>query len=224
MKNKASGFYADSLEMLLDTMCNVLGGIIFLALMVSLLAHNAPLPTTAQSQEQTAQLTNQLASLANSNALVQVELQEIQQRLQQPLAAWKTNQMRLPNLSHTTKQPWDVIIRYGQLFPVYLFPGLSSGRPVQNTRTIHWQGKEAEPQTGQGADPEAGVRDIVGAFRQSSQTNFYFVFWVYDDSFKEFNRAKEAAAELGFQYGWEPLGEDKPLALGGRAPSILPQN
>ena len=36
MKN-TGGFYSNSLEMLLDTMCNMLGAIVFIALMVALL-------------------------------------------------------------------------------------------------------------------------------------------------------------------------------------------
>jgi hypothetical protein len=46
---------------------------------------------------------------------------------------------------------------------------------------------------------------MAQAFKDSGQTNFYFAFWVYDDSFEAFMRAREAAARLGFQYGWEPL-------------------
>jgi len=227
MKSKASGFYADSLEMLLDTMCNVLGAVIFLALMVAMLAHDVRPPTQTEYEEQAAQLTNALTSVANSNALLQAELQQVQQRLQEPRSKWQTNQMRLPNLSRTTKQPWAVIVRYGRLYPVYLLSEGSRANRLKNTRTIDWQGaraEQAEPRPEQGDEPESGVRDMAQNFRRSSRTNFYFAFWVYDDSFKEFNRAKETAANLGFQYGWEPLAADNPLALGGRGPSILPQN
>ena len=43
MRNRSSaGFYSSSLEMLLDTMCNMLGGVVFIALMVALVMHDAP--------------------------------------------------------------------------------------------------------------------------------------------------------------------------------------
>ncbi len=41
MRKKASGFYADSLEMLLDTMCNVLGGILFITLTLAALTRQS---------------------------------------------------------------------------------------------------------------------------------------------------------------------------------------
>ena len=111
MKNKPSGFYADSLEMLLDTMCNMLGGVVFIALMVAMVMHDAP-PTAQEAYRQNAiQLTNELAAVTVSNAAVEAELQATLQRLQDPHQLFRTNQMRLPNLSNTARRPWTVIIR-----------------------------------------------------------------------------------------------------------------
>jgi hypothetical protein len=62
MKNKASGFYADSLEMLLDTMCNVLGAVVFITLALAALAPNSHAPAPEELQHQAAELANTLAA------------------------------------------------------------------------------------------------------------------------------------------------------------------
>ena len=73
-------------------------------------------------------------------------------------------------------------------------------------------------------EPESGVESMVRTFQRFSKTNYYFVFWVYEDSFAAFNRAKETAASLGFQYGWDPVARNTKLKLGERGTSIPPQN
>ena len=218
------GFYSNSLEMLLDTMCNMLGGIIFIALMVALVAQDTPAPPPTYYQAQAAQLSNDLASITVSNSLAEAELQKTLLRLQDPHLHPATNVMRLPNISDTTKQPWPVIIRYGKLYPLDTLSTDGRGAPVHNNRTLSRQARYVEPRPGLGDEPEQGVADMAQAFKESGQTNFYFAFWVYDDSFPAFISAREAAARLGFQYGWEPLPQDARLQLGAQGERVLPQN
>ncbi len=221
MRKKASGFYADSLEMLLDTMCNVLGGIIFITLTLAVLTRNSSTPESNQSQA--AQLTSELASVTSSNAVVDAGIQSALLQLQAQSPPLVTNRMRLPNLSGTTNKPWNVIVRYGRVYPLYLLA--PAGRaPLKNSRTLDWRGAYVEPQPGRGDDPEGAVADMARAFRSSAQTNYYFAFWVYEDSFAAFNRAKEVVFNQGMQYGWEPMAENARLALTGRGPGILPQD
>ena len=217
MKNKASGFYADSLEMLLDTMCNVLGAIVFITLALAALAPSSHAPAPEELQRQAAELTNTLAAVTASNAVVQAELEQTLLRLQEPRQQFQTNRMHLPNVSRTTRQPWPVIVRYGRVFPLYLFSSTARDGKAQNAQTV-------EPRWGQGDDPESGVEQIVRTFRSYSKTNYYFVFSVYEDSFAAFNRAKETAASLGFQYGWDPVAQNTKLQLGSQGKSIPPQN
>jgi hypothetical protein len=65
---------------------------------------------------------------------------------------------------------------------------------------------------------------MVEAFKASGKTNYYFAFWVYEDSFQAFMRAREVATSLGFQYGWEPLPQNERLQLGAQGERVLPQN
>jgi hypothetical protein len=226
---KAPGFYADSLEMLLDTMCNVLGGIIFITLTLAALARTAPNPPPDYYKKQAEQLTNELAAVTSSNAWIEAELQQTVQRLQAPHLRFPTNQMRLPNETQATKTSWEVIVRYGRVYPLYSYSAGARDGKAQNAQTIEWQrvagkGVFVEPRWGQGDDPESGVAGMVRTFRGFSKTNYYFVFWVYEDSFAAFNRAKETAASLGFQYGWDPVAQHTKLKLGERGESIPPQN
>jgi hypothetical protein len=71
---KPSGFYNDSLEMLLDTMCNMLGAIVFIALLVALMAQDTPPPPPAFYQAQAAQLSNDLAAVTASTVEAEAEL------------------------------------------------------------------------------------------------------------------------------------------------------
>jgi hypothetical protein len=223
MKN-AGGFYTSSLEMLLDTMCNMLGGIVFIALMVALMVQDTPAPPPTYYQSQALELSNQLAAVTASNAMTQAELQKTLLRLQNPHLHPATNVMRLPNITDTSKLPWTVIVQYGKLYPLDFLSTNGPSRLARNNRSLSHQGHFVEPRPALGDDPERGVTDMAQTFKDSDNTNFYFAFWVYDDSFDAFVRARETAAHLGFEYGWEPLPHNERLQLGPQGEHVLPQN
>jgi len=222
----AAGFYSSSLEMLLDTMCNMLGGVVFIALMVAVVAQDSTTHTPEQFRQQAVQLSNELASVTASNRVLEAQLQAILLRLQDPHPRPQTNVMRLPNLENTTNQPWLVIIQYGKLYPLDVWSTGARVIPVVNNQEILYQRQtgyvEARPERGE--DPDSGVEQMAQAFKDNSKTNFYFAFWVYDDSFKAFVRARDAAVKLGFQYGWNPLPAHQRLRIGRQGEHILPQN
>ena len=227
---KASGFYADSLEMLLDTMCNVLGGVVFITLTLTVLVRSAPSRTPPDTQQRAEERANQLTAVNRSNALVQAQTALVVQRLQEARPQTQTNLMRLPLQSQTGKGRWPVILSRGQIYPLQFFSRAARDYKIKNTRTVEWLdagggAQEARPRAEQGLEPESAIADMIRAFRSGSQTNFYFVFLVKADSFAAFNRAKETAANLGFQYGWEPYGLAEPIVLSrGQGRAILPQN
>ena len=168
-------------------------------------------------------------SVTSSNAWVEAEIQQTLQQLQAPHLRFPTNQMRLPNETPATKTSWEVVVRYGRLYPLYGYSAGARDGKAQNAQTIEWQrvvgqGVFVEPRREQGNEPESGVESMVRTFQRFSKTNYYFVFWVYEDSFAAFNRAKETAASLGFQYGWDPVARNTKLKLGERGTSIPPQN
>jgi len=217
---KASGFYADSLEMLLDTMCNVLGGIVFITLTLAQLVRHTPATNPEYEQREATRLTNELAAVTASNVVVQAELAELARELQQP-GRFQTNLMSLPNASQTDRKRWTVIVRYGRLYPLATLAPGAAGQ-AKNTSTVTWRGQSVVPIAGRGDEPGAGISRMVEAFKQNSRTNYQFDFWVYDDSFAEFNRAKETVVKLGFQYGWEPLPRNAELTVASRGGERIP--
>jgi hypothetical protein len=229
MRKKATGFYADSLEMLLDTMCNVLGGIVFLTLVLAQLVHNTPAPTPEDYQRQSTELSRELAALTASNELVQAQTSLVIERLQNAQPHSHTNHLRLPQIGTTSKEPWEIIVYNSQLYPLnYLAPNVPRGLTA-NTRTISRSplpgGRErVEPKPNQGEDPESGMVKMVETFRRLSKTNIYFTFHVYADSFAAFNRVEETVTRLAFQYGWEPLEQNTVLQVGGPSQRVPPQN
>src|SRR5262249_49736986 len=147
---KASGFYADSLEMLLDTMCNVLGGIVFITLTLAQLVRHSPSSNPEFDQREAARLTNELAMVTASNAVVQAQLDQLALELQK--ARFQTNLMSLPNANQTARDPWTVIVRYGQLYPLNVITPGRAGQ-TRNVSSLTWRGKSVEPKPGQGAAP-----------------------------------------------------------------------
>lgn len=222
IRKKASGFYADSLEMLLDTMCNVLGGILFITLTLAVLTRHTSTPEARQ--QQTAQLTQELEAVNSSNSVVESQIEKAQLQLQNTQPATETNQMRLPSMTQTRKKPWYLIIRYGHVYSLNLPPTEARAKAVPNMQELYWHGSYVEPRAGTGEDPENSIKTLARCFQQSSQTNYFLAFLVYEDSFAAFNRAKELAFDLGLQSGWEPFTENTRLTVNnGRGISILPQ-
>lgn len=227
MRNKAaSGFYASSLEMLLDTMCNMLGGVVFIALMVAVVARDSTTHKPEQFRGQSAQLSNDLASVTSSNNLIEAELRALLLRLQDPHLRPQTNFMRLPNLSNTTRKPWLVILQRGKVYPLDVFSTATPPIPIVNNNDVLYQRQSGFIETREtgGDAPEEGITRMVQAFKANQATNYYFAFWVYDDSFDAFVRARETATKLGYQYGWNPLPAYQRLKVGRQGEKVLPQN
>jgi hypothetical protein len=227
MRNKsAAGFYSSSLEMLLDTMCNMLGGVVFIALMVAVVARDSTTHRPSQFRGQAVQLSNDLATITASNNLVEAEMHALLLRLQDPHQRPQTNVMRLPDLGHTGKQPWLVILQRGKVYPLDVFSSGTPPAPILNDKDVLYQRQTGyiETRAEAGRNPEDAVTDMVQAFKDNHETNYYFAFWVYADSFDAFVRARDTVTKLGFQYGWNPLPSYQRLKAGRQGERVQPQN
>jgi hypothetical protein len=192
---------------------------VFITLTLAQLVRQSPASNPEFDQREAARLTNELAVITASNAVVQAQLDQLALELQKP--RFQTNLMSLPNANRTAREPWTVIVRYGQLYPLnFIAPGTSG--QTRNAASLAWRGKSVEPKAGEGAAPEQGIEAMVETFKRNSRTNYYFAFAVYDDSFAEFNRAKETAVKLGYQYGWEPLPGRTKLQVDARGGERIP--
>lgn len=134
--------------------------------------------------------------------------------------------MRLPNVNDTRKLPWLVILQHGKLYPLDVFSQDGRGVPIVNNSDVVYQPSTGyvEPRPEAGQAPESGVAEMAQSFKASGRTNYYFAFWVYDDSFPAFVTARETAVKLGLQYGWNPLPANQRLRLSRQGERVLPQN
>ena len=218
----------DSLEMLLDTMCNTFGGIILIALLVSYLAQNSTLfdsEAARQARETLQTLRTQLNQpaytglvllLQTNKALQQTYLQLEEQHRQfsanlQHLAelsnriaqAQNTRPVRFPVVRSTTKRPWNLILRYGRVYPLHFFQNGSSRR---NTSSLAWQpdplGDRLQPIADQGVDAQREPAEFSRLFNELPTNRFYLDFQVFADSFGAFSHVRTQAVALGFQMGW----------------------
>ena len=303
---------SDSLEMLLDTMCNTFGGIILIALMISLIAKDAEPAKEltdaevvakelqerklqqAKEELKQAQMFNQkLAAqlgdpgraeqikllerredVADSFEEMKKELQEAQQKLvetaesikqmeqmkkdrsaenvmmarqaeeekkrSQDLAAEledvqkrltremdnRVRRLRLPREHQTSKEPVEIIVRYGRVYPVQRYArGASSGfnSGAIQLKNVGDELRELAPVPGKGVDPANSIRVLVDYYKQLPR-NSYLVFRVYGDSFGQFNISKEAASRMGIELSWAPLEDDARIMMGfgGGAPPPPP--
>ncbi len=73
-----------------------------------------------------------MASVTSSNSIVEARIQWALEQLQTTQPNGETNQMHLPNVSRTRKNPWNIIIRYGQVYSVYLAPQVRDAK-IKNT-------------------------------------------------------------------------------------------
>ena len=191
---------------------------------------------TAESVEQMEQMKkereaeNQLMAKqqedeAKRNAELAAELEDIQKRLTQEMNQ-RVRKLRLPREHQTTKEPVEMLVRYGRVYPVQVYArGASSGF---NDNMIKLQAvgddlRELQPIPGKGVDPANNLRGLVNYYKQLPR-NSYLVFRVYGDSFGQFNLAKEAASRMGVELSWAPLEQDARIMMGfgGGAPPPPP--
>ena len=300
---------SDSLEMLLDTMCNTFGGIILIALLIALLARENKVSEAerqrvaessgaleAQIQEaekelaRTKQLQTELeARTADPAQAGALKLIEERQRLRQKSAlldevarasadaaragsavsqeqviaqmqamtatnrdaeqklieqrnlgtsllgrleelkrgvqtesnrlaqvtAQQVQRMRLPREHPTTKINFNIIVRYGQLYPMHVFRG---ARAELNTTSLRFEPEDATtkriiPLRGLGINLREGTNSLNALLREVSPDQVYFVFFVYEDSFAEFNALKPMVVQRRFEFTWVPHRNDDVLRL-----------
>lgn len=304
----------DSLELLLDTICNTFGGIILIALLVALIARDAKVSEdssraakettemsqrrlakanadleqaqkfqasldakgadpriagmkdllaqrrtlrekleTIQKQDQDAaarlgELTQGAATNVSQNLKTlkdqldnlnrkRAELQNTNEILRQATRTAQTNalaadaqaslasrnrtqSLRLPRVHSTHKEPLEIIVRYGHLYPVYVFV---NGQKMLNTTTLSFQGDMVELNRNQGVDPERDAAALLNYYKQASTANHYLVFHVFADSFAAFNLAKQSGIGQGFEYAWVPLENSQIIGTGGGGSAPPPQ-
>lgn len=129
--------------------------------------------------------------------------------------------LRLPKEHETGKRAFYVIVEYGQVFPC------RNADLTRNATSISWssrgESETARPIAGQGYAVADGAK-LRALFNGIPKDLVYVAFCVFEDSFAEFNRAKEMATASGLVYGWEPFRkEDGPVSFGPIGHTPKPQ-
>ena len=143
------------------------------------------------------------------------ELNDVQKRLTREMNN-RVRRLRLPREHETTKEPVEMIVRYGRIYPVQRYiRGASSGfnSGAIKLTSVGDELRELAPIPGKGIDPSNNIRAIVDYYKQLPR-NSYLVFRVYGDSFGQFSISKEAASRMGKELSWVPLEDDARIMMG----------
>ncbi|GHS97813.1 hypothetical protein FACS1894139_10310 [Planctomycetales bacterium] len=188
------------------------------------------------TERQIATLTAGAQNDAKSRAATIAELTAEQQKLAAEFAA-KSRQLSLPSpaaginelpiekkrvviptLRYTKMQPLYVIVRGGQLFPVWKIN--ANGKRELNEQaykiTDSFARAICEPRNGRGVavgtadQPSAGLKDFAAQLRRSGM---YADFGLCPDSVVEFGIARDYLKENDLEYNWKPWRNDQSLVL-----------
>lgn len=312
MRRRLHGGGQDSLELLLDTLCNVFGGIILIACLLAMLSRPQPetrpvaeasdqesgivlekkieqaraeldglqkrraelqreddpslkplmqelqtLKRTAEERRQKIAEQDELAAkkaeqlmrdASTEIARLRSEVQEAEQKLGvvnketeaarqrhealkkqladlqlelESVKDLKVEKLRFPRERQSEKQPAPVIVRHGQVFPLYdpegrPAPGVTHARSADGKST-------AVPLAGMGMMPVRDAQRLREFLPKLVRGGRYLTIYVYPDSFATMRELKKLIFELGLEYGLEICDEHRVLVFGthGAKPAPL---
>jgi hypothetical protein len=177
--------------------------------------------------ERIADLLAQIGASAAETASADARSKAIESRIESLVAQLKAEQeentmtLRMPRERARTKAPFNVIICFGQIYPVdsstgRMFPGLAvSGPPTR---------METRPLQGRGLDLRSDRAAISSLLREVDRNRQYLALYVYPDSFATFQQFKGLVHSAGIEYGIEPQETGKTMIFtteGGSSPNPL---
>ena len=158
-------------------------------------------------------LANQIAQLQQEISDKTSEIQQLETHSAELVIGIKVaskpvvKNLRLPKEHSTSKDPWFIIIKNGELYSKYV---LSSGNIESNSSIFNVQTNgDSEtwvPIRGHGisSTDHLAMSQLLSVIQQSGH---YISFIVYDDSFPTFTIARDEAIAQGVEYGWIPEEE-----------------
>jgi len=149
--------------------------------------------TEAARQNQTA-IQRKLADL-------QLELESVDQL--------KVEKLRLPRERAVNKTPSPIIVRHGQVYPLFD----AQGHPAQGVKHVSTldQNFTAVPQPGEGMMPVRDAKRLREFLPALASKNRYLTIYVYPDSYSTFRELKKIIFELGLDYGLDICTEHRVL-------------
>jgi hypothetical protein len=121
----------------------------------------------------------------------------------------KIEKLRFPRERQIDKPPAPIIVRHGQVFPLFD----ASGNPAPGIQHVSSPDKSftAVPQPGQGLMPLRDATRLREFLPALVGQNRYLTIYVYPDSYATFRELKKLIFELGLDYGLDLCTEHRVL-------------
>jgi hypothetical protein len=165
----------------------------------------------AAAQQHKLDQQNHLQIATEDRQHARQRLDAVQRQIDEVLASTQ-RPLRLPLEHQTGKGPCFIILEYGRFYPV------RNADQSRNETTINWtlggDREVAKPIKSKGFDVLGGDAEMRFFFNSLEKDKVYVIFAVFEDSFAQFNQAKQVAAACGLSYGWEPFrSSDGPVTF-----------
>lgn len=143
-----------------------------------------------------------------NHAAIQKKLADLQLELES-VDKLKIERLRFPRERQIDKPPAPIIVRHGQIFPLYD----SSGKPAQGINHVSTPDGNftAVPQSGQGLMPLRDAQRLREFLPALVGQNRYLTLYVYPDSYATLRELKKIIFELGLDYGLDLCTEHRVL-------------
>lgn len=212
---KAADDAGDSLELLLDTMCNAFGGIIFITFMVVLVPKGAKQSSSGQAEHDPAAET--VPQEREEDLKARLEALELELASKQKERALKAEirYARLPRLREVNKGMYFLVLSGGKAY-LPMRAGSSEYNSVDFVVTRNGEGVACAPIPERGSELSAwlaapeGLRAMLTGLPRD-QAMIHVV--LYPDSVPYFAKVREAIIDAGFDYNWTPLPAGEALKL-----------
>jgi hypothetical protein len=128
--------------------------------------------------------------------------------------------LRFPRERSPTKKPTFLILKGGQVFPVYDFNGnLFSGL----SKTVEQNGDfSLRAKRGQGLSPVTDLATVKKILQTCLRNDMYIIFLVFADSYDEFRSIKAMAVQSGIDYGLNTFGDHEPIMFSDKGEAAPP--
>jgi hypothetical protein len=152
------------------------------------------------------------SALKKQLADIQLELENI--------ADLDIEKIRFPKERQMDRPPSPIIIRYGQIFPVYD----AQGKPAQGVAHLRTPDGQftALPTEGAGLMPVSDAKRLRTFLPEYVGRNGYLTLYVYPDSFGIMRELKQLIFKLGLDYGMDICEEHRVLVFSAQGAKPKP--
>ena len=168
----------------------------------------------------------QLAGLEASIEENRMQITSLEGKMEE-LVSNRMSETRPPELRDASGMQYNLIIRYGEIFPLNFLEFNASGdihSVTENDTSLRWDGPIVEPVRGQGltiANSRESIKSLILSLSRYNAMNaarptqrIHIAIFVYGDSFETIDPLRALIDEAGnIAHGWEPWESDAPLGF-----------